>query len=261
MWKGIIWAVVTIGGIVFFALGTAWREFEKTYIKPLEAKIQAKLAHRTELVRDRDEAHWEARLFDRDLPSDLNEAVTIVRASHEEMRPLKENKAELRDDQKQVADKLSNWHYDAGPGLFQKSNNIPQSSFLGSLGLAQTLDQRDGLKRQRDKIGAQIVTTKNDLDHIYATKLNPAKEARDDAWRGLERMKVMRRDGVLQQHCRDRAAKLQLAINACDVCVVDLRAIIVSETARFKAEGAAAKAAAKAAKIAAKEARQANKRV
>lgn len=256
MWTGVFWAVVLIGGILLYASGAAWREFEKKFIKPLQAEIGTQKVRRADLVRDRDQAQWEARLFDRDLHTELNEAVATVRASHKEMKPLKEFKSELHDDQEQVMDRLSDWYDDAKPGFFQKSKNIPRSSILGSVGLAPTLNQRDALKSQRDSISEQIVGVKSDIDHIYTTKLKPAKEARDDAWRGLERLKEMRRDGVMQQHCSERAAEFQDQIAACDVRIADLRALIASETARFETEQEAAKMAQKAA---AKEARRAKK--
>ncbi|MCV2867453.1 hypothetical protein OEW28_02295 [Defluviimonas sp. WL0002] len=168
-------------------------------------------------MRDRDQVQWEARLFDRDLRTELNEAVAIVRAFHEEMKPLKELKAELQDDQEQVMDKLGDWYDDAAPGFFQKSKKIPKNSFLGSLGLAQTLDRRDNLKARRDSIGEQIVDVKDELDDIYETKLRPAKEARD---------------GVMQQHFRERAVEFQAEIDACDVRFADLRALIASAQVR-----------------------------
>lgn len=232
----LFWGMVIAVAIFAIASDAPWQKFRKEHIEPLEKIKSEETAHREVLLKERESVLWDQGLFERNLQREIQEAVAIVRACNEEMVPLKEEKAELHAEQDQVIGKLEQWHNSSQSYFGKRGQKIPQSSFLGLLGLGQTLDQRDSLVSKRGALGSRIVDVKSDLDEIYFSRLEPAKRARDDAWRGKERLRELRRLGIDQDQCRTKVTKLKHNIEACDANIAELDRRIASEEARFKAE-------------------------
>lgn len=248
--------LIAVSAMIFY--GAPWLAFEAKFIKPLEAEITKNVRRKADLDERRSRSEWEARLFDRQLEKELNEAVEVVRASHAQIKPLKEEKSSLHNNFDGVQKDLSDWYGSATP-TFSKSRKIPRESLLGLFGLEATLNQRDRLKSRRDAIGGRIQTVKSDIDDIYTQKLAPAKAARDDAYAGKIRLKKMRADGIDQAACLAAVARLTADIDTCDTDIAELQAKIVSETARFRVEQAAAKVAKKQAASDAREMKRSEK--
>jgi predicted nucleic acid-binding Zn-ribbon protein len=219
--------------------GEPWRKYQEQHVYPLLKEVASAEARRTATDRARRQAISDARLFTRDFRAEVIRHQEAKSEAYNDLNPLRGRKSELHEEMDAVRSSLDSWHRSSKSFFGNKGRKIKDDSFLGWLGLEQTMAHKDRLESRRGYVSSELEDLKGQIADIYESRIKPAKEGIKSAFDDEKRLKRFRKDGLDESHFRDKARELERETSTVDAEISRLKAAISEATEAYKNRGAA----------------------
>lgn len=229
--------VVLVWGVV--KAGEPGRRYHEQHVYPLLKEVAKAEARRTETDCARRQAIADAMLFTRDFRAEVIRHQEAKREAYNDLNPLSDRKSELHKEMDDVRSSLDSWHRSSKSFFGNKGRKIKDDSFLGWLGLEQTMAQKERLESYRDDVSSELNDLKGQISDIYEGRIKPAKEAIKSAFDDEKRLTRFRKDGLDEKHFRDKARELERENSTIDAEISRLKAAISEAIEAYKTLGAA----------------------
>lgn len=224
-------AILVIVGLVAVVwgirkVGEPWRNYQEQYVAPLEKEVASAKGRRSEMDRARRQASADASLYERDFRAEVLRHQQNKSEAYNLLNPLRDRKSQLHEEVDEIRSRLDNWHRSSRSFFGSKNRKIKNDSFLGWLGLEQTIAQKERLEGRRDSVSAEIDDLKGQISDIYESRIKPAKEGIKVAFDDEKRLKRFRQNGLNESAFRNKSRELELQVESLDTEITRLRVAI-----------------------------------